>query len=88
VVDGVFYGGTCGACSNFEVAQEGDRWMRFETDLATTPAGEPVLWLRGHSTLEVVYEYISEGASFDEKTECIEDLAAFLENSRNRRPMV
>lgn len=83
VVDGVFYGGTCGACSNFEVAQEGGQWMRFETDLATTPAGEPVLRLRGYSTWEVVYERISEGAPINERIESIEDLAAFLENQIN-----
>jgi hypothetical protein len=87
VVDGIFYGGTCGACSNFEVAQEGSRWMCFETDLATTPAGEPVMRLRGYSTWEVVYERISEGEPLKEKMECIEDLAAFLEIQRNRRPM-
>ncbi|MFZ3147714.1 MAG: hypothetical protein WA137_01590 [Methanothrix sp.] len=79
VEDGVFYGGTCGAGINFEVEREGDRWMRFETDLATTPAGEPVLGLRNYSTLEVVYERISKGAPIDEKIESIEDLAAFLE---------
>jgi hypothetical protein len=79
VVDGVFYGGTCAACTNFEVVREGGRWMRFETDLATTPAGEPVLRLRGYSTWDMVYERISEGAPLDEKMECIEDLAVFLE---------
>ncbi|MFA6371542.1 MAG: hypothetical protein WCW68_02855 [Methanothrix sp.] len=79
VEDGAFYGGTSGAGTNFEVERESDRWMRFETDLATTPAGEPVLGLRNYSTLEVVYERISEGAPIDEKIESIEDLAAFLE---------
>lgn len=79
VVDGVFYGGTCGACRNFEVAQEGDRWVRFETDLATTPAGELVLRLRGYSSWEVVYERISKGTPIDDTMESIEDLAAFLE---------
>ena len=79
VVDGVFYGGTCGACTNFEVEREGGRWMRFETDLATTPAGELVMRLRGYSTWDVVYERISEGMPIDEEMECIEDLAAFLE---------
>ena len=79
VVDGVFYGGTCGASQNFEVEREGDRWMRFETDLATTPAGELVLRLRGYSTWDVVYERISKGTPIDETVESIEDLAAFLE---------
>ena len=79
VVDGVFYGGTCGACSNFEMERDGGGWMRFETDLATTPAGEPVLRLREYSAWEVVYERISEGTPIDEKMESIEDLAAFLE---------
>jgi len=79
VVDGVFYGGTCGASTNFEVERESDRWMRFETDLASTPAGELVLRLRGYSTWEVVYERISKGTPIVEKMECIEDLAAFLE---------
>ena len=53
--------------------------MRFLTDLATTPAGEPVMRLREYSTWEVVYERISEGQPIDEKIESIEDLAAFLE---------
>jgi hypothetical protein len=79
VVDGVFYGGTSGACTNFEVEREGGRWMRFETDLATTPAGELVLRLRGYSTWDVVYERISKGTPIDETVESIEDLAAFLE---------
>ena len=87
-MDGVFYDDTCGACSNFEVAQEGDRWLRFETDLATSPACEPVLRLQGYSTLEVVYEHVSEGVLLDEKIESIEDLAAFLEDPINRRPMI
>jgi hypothetical protein len=79
VVDGVFYGGTCGAPANFEVERESDRWMRFETDLATTPAGELVLRLRGYSTWDVVYERISDGTPIDEQLERVEDLAAFLE---------
>lgn len=79
VVDGVFYGGTCAASQNFEVEREDGRWMRFETDLATTPAGELVLRLRGYSTWDVVYERISEGTPIEEKMESIEDLAAFLE---------
>lgn len=79
VVDGVFYGGTCAACANFEVEREGGRWMRFETDLATTPAGELVMRLRGYCTWDVVHERISEGTPIDEKMESIEDLAAFLE---------
>lgn len=79
VVDGEFYGGTCGACTNFEVGRESDRWMRFETDLATTPAGELVMRLRRYSTWEVVYERISEGMPIEEKIETLEDLAAYLE---------
>jgi hypothetical protein len=79
VMDGVFYGGTCGASANFEVEREGDRWMRFETDLAATPAGEPVMRLRDYSTWEVVYERTGEGRPIDECMESIEDLAAYLE---------
>jgi len=79
VEDGSFYGGTCAACTNYEVVQEDGRWMRFETDLATTPNGEPVLQLREYSAWDVVYERISEGTPIDEKMESIEDLAAFLE---------
>jgi hypothetical protein len=79
VVDGVFYGGTCGAPANFEVERESDRWMRFETDLSTTPAGELVLRLRGYSTWDVVYERVSDGTPIDEKLDSVEDLAAFLE---------
>ena len=79
MVDGVFYGGTCGAPANFEVERESDRWMRFETALATTPAGELVLRLRGYSTWDVVYERVSDGTPIDEKLESVEDLAAFLE---------
>jgi hypothetical protein len=79
VVDVVFYGGTCGAPANFEVEQEGGQWLRFETDLATTPAGELVLRLRGYSTWDVVYERVSDGTPIDEKLESVEDLAAFLE---------
>jgi hypothetical protein len=79
LVDGAFYGGTCGACANFEVEREGGRWMRFETDLAATPAGEPVMRLRDYSTWEVVYERTSEGTPIDESIESIEDLVAYLE---------
>jgi hypothetical protein len=79
VVDGVFYGGTFGASSNFDVEQEAGRWLRFETDLAATPAGELVMRFREYSTWEVVYERTSEGQPIDEKMESIEDLAAFLE---------
>ncbi len=79
VVDGVFYAGTCGASQNFEVEREGDRWMRFLTDLATTPAGELVMRLREYSTWEVVYKRVSEGQPIGENVESIEDLAAFLE---------
>jgi len=79
VVDGVFYGGCCGGSSNFEVGREGGRWLRFEADLAATPAGEPVMRLREYSTWEVVYERTSEGLPIEENVESIEDLAAFLE---------
>jgi hypothetical protein len=79
VIDGVFYGGICGAGRNFEVEQEGDCWMRFETDLAVTPAGEPVMRLRDYSTWEVVYERTGKGGPIDEKMESIEDLAEYLE---------
>lgn len=79
VVDGVFYGGTCGAESNFEVEQEGECWMRFETDLAVTPAGEPVMRLREYSTWEVVYQRTGESMPIDERIESIEDLAMYLE---------
>lgn len=81
VADDVLYGGCCGAPQNFEVEREGDRWMRFETVLATTPAGEPVMRLRDYSTWEVVYERVGEGLRLDERMESIEDLAAFLERS-------
>lgn len=74
-----YYGGTVGAPINFEIEREGDQWMRFETDLARTPKGEPVLRLRDYSTWDVVCERISEGCPIDERIECIEDLAAYLE---------
>jgi hypothetical protein len=74
-----YYGGTVGAPANFEIEIEGDKWMRFETDLAQTPKGELVLRLRGLATWDVVYERISEGCPIDERIGCIEDLAAYLE---------
>jgi hypothetical protein len=79
VVDGEFYGGTCAACTNFEVVREGSQWKRFETDLAKTPRGEPVLRLRAYTTWDVVYERTSDGLPIDEKIETVEDLAAYLE---------
>jgi hypothetical protein len=79
VVDDVLYGGCCGASQNFEVEREGDRRMRFETVLATTPAGEPIMRLRDYSTREVVFERTGEALPLDEQMESIEDLAAFLE---------
>ena len=79
VEGGEFFGGTCGAASNLEVVREDGRWMRFETDPAATPAGEPVLRLRGYSTWDVVFERISEGVSLDEKIDSLEDLAVYLE---------
>lgn len=81
VVDDVLCGGCCAASRNFEVEREGDRWMLFETILATTPAGEPVMRLRDYSTWEVVYERVGKGLPLDERMESIEDLAAFLERS-------
>ncbi len=74
-----FYGGTCGACTNFEVERENGQWKRFETDLACTPKGEPVLRLREYTTWDVVHERISDGLPLDENIETIEDLAAYLE---------
>lgn len=53
--------------------------MLFETVLATTPAGEPVMRLRDYSTWEVVYERTGESLPLDERMECIEELALFLE---------
>ena len=79
VEGGEFCGGTCGAASNVEVVREDGRWMCFETDLAATTAGEPVLRLRGYSTWDVVFERISEGVPLDEKIDSLEDLAAYLE---------
>ncbi len=79
MVDDIYYGGTCGACANFDVEREGDRWMRFETDLAATPGGEPVMRLRDYCTWEVVYERTGESRPIDERMESIEDLAAYLE---------
>ena len=79
VVGHNYYGGTVGASANFEVDREGDQWKRFETDLARTPKGELVLRLRGYTTWDVVYERISEGSPIDDRIECIEDLAAYLE---------
>ncbi|HNX08568.1 MAG TPA: hypothetical protein PKL29_00510 [Methanothrix sp.] len=72
-------GGTSGAGCDIEVTQEDGRWMRYATVLASTPAGEPVLRLRGYSTWDVVYERISKGIPLDEELHGIEDLAAFLE---------
>jgi predicted RNA-binding Zn-ribbon protein involved in translation (DUF1610 family) len=74
-----FYGGTSAASTNFEVEREGGQWKRFETDIATTPKGEPVLRLRAYTTWDVVYERISDGLPIEEKIETVEDLAAYLE---------
>ncbi len=74
-----FYGGISGACDCFEVEREGGAWKRFQTDLAKTPAGEPVLRLRGYSTWDVVYDRVGEGVAIDEAIGTIEDLAAYLE---------
>ena len=74
-----FYGGTCSAADNFEIAFEDGRWMRFPTDLAWTPQGEPVLRLRGYATLDAVYERIGKGMPLDEKIESLQDLAQYLE---------
>jgi hypothetical protein len=74
-----FYGGTHGAPQNFEVEREDSCWKRFETDLAWTPQGEPVLRLRGYATWDVVYERLSEGTALEEDFQSIEDLARYLE---------
>jgi len=74
-----FYGGTAGACTNFEVEWEDGQWKRFETDLAKTPQGELILRLRGGTTWDVVYDRIAEGVVIEEEIETIEDLEAYLE---------
>ncbi len=74
-----FFGGTAGAREDFEVALVASRWRRFETTFATTPKGELVIRLRGGTTLEMVYERVGEGEIVEEKIECIEDLANYLE---------
>ncbi|HNX40396.1 MAG TPA: hypothetical protein PKK11_07400 [Methanothrix sp.] len=79
VADGELIGGACGCSRNFQVAREGGRWMLYETDIAKTPAGEPVMRLYAYTTWDVVYERISEGRPIEERIEDIEDLAAFLE---------
>ncbi len=79
-VDGPdFCGGISGTGSDFELAREGSRWMRFPSHPAWTPAGEPVLILRGCSSWDPVYERSAEGEEVRESLESIEDLAAFLE---------
>jgi hypothetical protein len=75
------YGGTCGAKSDIQVANEDGRWVRYATIVASTPAGEPVLRLRGYSTWDVVYERASKGMPLEEELHGIKDLAVFLERS-------
>lgn len=75
------YAGICGSCSDFELEREAGQWMRYATALASTPAGEPVMRLRGLSTWEVVFERIAPGAPIDEKLESLEELALYLERS-------
>ena len=43
IADGELSGGTRGCPRNYEVAKEDGRWMLYETEIASTPAGEPVL---------------------------------------------
>lgn len=74
-----FSGGTAGAREDFEVALVEGRWRRFETAIARTPRGELVIRLRGGATLEMVYERLGEGEIIEERIECIEDLANYLE---------
>ncbi len=79
VEDGKLSGGICGSSRNLEVVEENGCWMLYETDLAKTATGEPVLRLFSYTTWDVVYERISNGKPIKEKMECIEDLAGFLE---------
>lgn len=74
-----FRGGICGTSSDFEIARVDGIWKRYSISPSWTPAGEPVLLLRGYSTWEQIYERVSEGALLDEEIETIEDLALCLE---------
>jgi hypothetical protein len=76
-----FYGGISGSGSDFELAREGSRWIRYPSQPAWTAAGEPVLILRGCSTLDAVYERAAEGEEVCKTLASIEELAAFLERS-------
>jgi hypothetical protein len=81
-VDGCeFYGGISGTGSDFELAREGSRWIRYPSQPAWTAAGEPVLILRGCSTWDAVYERAAEGEEVCKTLASIEELAAFLERS-------
>mgnify|MGYP001765418261 FL=1 len=58
--------------------------MLYETEIASTPAGEPVLRLYAYTTWDVVYERVSSGRPVEEEIEGIEDLARFLEGFLGR----
>lgn len=79
-----FFGGTAGAREDFEVALVEGRWTRFETALATTPKGELVIRLREGTTFEMVYERVGAGELIEERIDCIEDLANYLERCVSR----
>jgi hypothetical protein len=72
-------GGVSGTGDDFEVALDGNRWKRYQTDLAYSPDGNLVLKLRDYTTLETVIRRIGEGRAIDEEIRSIEDLAAYLE---------
>ncbi|HPC88809.1 MAG TPA: hypothetical protein PLN19_02135 [Methanothrix sp.] len=82
---GELCGGACGCSRNFEVAKEDGSWMLYETDIAKTPAGEPVMRLYAFTTWDVVYERISEGRPVEDGIEGIEDLAGLLERVYSAR---
>ena len=84
IADGELSGGTSGCPRNYEVAKEDGRWMLYETEIASTPAGEPVLRLYAYTTWDVVYERVSSGRPVEEEIEGIEDLASFLEGFLGR----
>jgi hypothetical protein len=73
-----FYGSISGSSSDFELAREQGRWIRYSSHPAWTKAGEPVLILRGCSTWDAVYERAAEGDEVRESLESIEELALFL----------
>jgi hypothetical protein len=69
IADGELSGGTRGCPRNYEVAKEDGRWMLYETEIASTPAGEPVLRLYAYTTWDVVYERVSSGRPVEEEIE-------------------